>query len=65
MCLSGGSSKWLAQWFAVCSFGTHTCVSGVECLSGYLSSNKWFAVCSFGTHTCLKGENTKWLAQFK
>jgi len=37
------------KWFAVCNFGTQTCVSGVECLCGSLSSNKWFAVCTFGT----------------
>jgi len=43
------------KWFAVCSFGKHRFVWGVECLSGSLSSNKWFAVCTFGTHRLVWG----------
>jgi len=58
------------KWFAVCSFGKHRFVWGVECLTGSLSANKWFVVCSFGTHTfvwgvkCLSGSLSanKWFA---
>jgi len=40
-CLSGLPSS--PKWLAVCTFGTHTC------LSGWMS--KWFVVCSFGTQS--------------
>jgi len=55
---------------SLCVLLEHTFVSGVECLSGSLSSNKWFAVCTFGTHRyvsgveCLSGSlsSNKWFA---
>jgi len=58
------------KWFAVCTFGTPTCVSGVKCLNGLLSSNKWFTVCTFGTQACVSGveclsgslSSNKWFA---
>ena len=50
---------------SLCVLLEHTRVSGVECLSGSLSSNKWFTVCTFGTHTWVSGGMSKWFAQFK